>query len=113
MPVIGRGDLYGVNVRARQQFAKILVGRAILVAVILVHGLLALPSLGIMHVADGRDLDFGIPTKRAHVARALDAQADAPEHHAVRRCHGVCPAQDGRRNDQRKAEGTRRGGRSL
>ena len=100
MPVVGRGDLHGVDVLACDQFAEILVRGAILVVVELVHRLLGLQSLGLMHVADRHDLDLGVPTERPHVAHALNAQADAPQHHAVRRCDGIRPAQGRRRNDR-------------
>ena len=104
MPVIGRGDLHGVDVLAGHQLAEILVGRAVLVVVELVDRLLGLVPLGLVHVADGHDLDLGIPAEGPHVAHALDAQADAPQHHAVRRRHRARLAQGRRRHDRGKPE---------
>jgi hypothetical protein len=87
VPVIGGGDLDGVDVLAAHQFAEILDGRAVMVAVGLVHGLLGLEPLGFMHVTDGRNLDLAIGAEGPHVTRSLDSQTDASHHHAVgRRC---------------------------
>ena len=104
VPVVGDGDGHGVEVLARIELAEIVIGRAGLVAVLLVDHALGHGQRFFVEVADGHPLDLGLLEEALHVARAHHAEADAGHDDPVRRRDGPVLAQ-GRGLDDRRETG--------
>jgi hypothetical protein len=78
VPVVGGGNVNGVDVRAGQQVAEVVVGLAVLVAVVLIHPVLGVVTGALTHVADSDVLDVLAAEESPQVAASLVADADAP-----------------------------------
>ena len=83
VPMIGRGDMHRVDVRAGQQLAEVVVGLAVGVLVVFVHLALGLVAGALAHIADGHVLDIRTAQERALVAASHVADADAAHHDPV------------------------------
>ena len=81
VPMIGRGDIDSVNVRASQNLAEIIVGRTGRIAVIVVDDVFALLPPGLLHVAHGHELSVLAPEKHL----PPKTQADDAHDHAIAR----------------------------
>ena len=68
MPVIGSGDVDGVDVVPRQQFAEVDVRRAVAVAIVSIHPALAVFSPFLADVADGGIVHIGSAQKSVLIA---------------------------------------------
>ncbi len=83
MPMVGRGHDDGVDVVAREQFAVVVVGGAVLVAVVLVHEPLVFGQLLVVDVAKRDNLRGPVPDGVFHEAAGLPAAADDAHDDAV------------------------------
>jgi hypothetical protein len=114
VPAVTRGDAHRVDIFARQQVTKIVVGRTAtveaassLLGVRLFYrlcGILAAPGID---VADRNHLSFRILRERSAMPRSHRPDADAPHRDAIARCHGPISAQGaGRHNRSRNRNRT-------
>jgi hypothetical protein len=107
--MIGRGDMHRVDVRARQQLTKVVVGLAVGVLVVRVHLALGLVAGALSHIADGHILDIRTAQKRALVATAHVADTDAAHHDPIAGRRDILRTQGGRSDHVR--HGNRRASR--
>ena len=98
MPVVRCGDMHGVDVRSREQFAKIVVGPAVLVLVMVVDARLGLLPIGLADIAHGNVLHVFATEECSLVATPLVADPDAPHHDPVAG-RGTVGAAERRRSD--------------
>ena len=83
VPVVGRGDVDGVDIIAGEQFAEIDICCAVAVGILAVDPLLAFIPPLFSHVADGDILHVGAAEEGVLVAGAHVADADATHHDPV------------------------------
>ena len=76
VPVVRRGDANGVDIRAGEQVAEILVGLAVLVVVFLVHAVGGRLEVVRINVGDGQHAAIVVAQEVAQIAAALPADAD-------------------------------------
>ena len=79
MPVRARGDQHGIDIVAVQEFAKVAILRAVLVAVLLVGDFLDRIAARRLHVAHGDELDVVLLQEAAEVVRPPVSDADAAQ----------------------------------
>ena len=84
MPVGPGGDQHGIDIVAVEQFAKVAIHVAVLIAVLLVGHLLDRDAARFLHVADGHELDVLLFQEAAQVVGAAVADADAADARSVR-----------------------------
>ena len=83
MPVVGRGDMHGVNVLTGEQLAEVVIDLAIGVVIVVVGPLFRLSPLLVLHVANGDILHVFASQEFALVAGALIADANAGDDNPV------------------------------
>ena len=83
MPVVGGGNVNGIDVVAGQQFAEVVVGGTVAVAVAGVDPILRRLQVVLSHIAYRDILHVAAGQKGVLIAGALVADADPPEHHSV------------------------------
>ena len=125
VPMVGRGDVNGVDVVAGKQFSEIDVRCAVGVGILAVDAALALVPPLLPYIADGDILHVGPTEERVLIPRAHVADTDAPHHDPVasRRGRGIAEGLGGddvgggdrsTGGDARSLEkAATRGGRSL
>ena len=97
VPVVGRGDDDGIDVRARQEFAEIVVDGAALEfgaglsGVVLLHDAPVVLAPGGVHIADRNDPGVGELEEAVHEAPGLDSAPDEPEPDGVVGADGSGP----------------------
>jgi len=101
MPMVRRGDVHRVDIVAGQQFAKIIVGGAVLALVTLVHlGLFPIADIP-ANIAHRQVLHIRAAEETAKVPASLVAEADPAHADALARRNGAVPAQGAGRDEGR------------
>jgi hypothetical protein len=104
VPVVWRGDHHGIDILAGQHLVEIPGGKAILVAVVLVHGLLGAEQSAFVDVADREDLGGLLLAVECQVpGGAMIAHPDEPHGDAFAGWDLSIGAEYGRRNDRWEA----------
>jgi len=76
MPVVGHRQLHSIEIAPPDQLAKVMIGCAALVAVLVVNDLFGPVAMALVDVADGDHLHFGFAQKALHIPCSLRANAD-------------------------------------
>ena len=105
MPVVGRGDVNGVDIGPCQQLAEIVVRRAVGVAVVAINSGFAFVAHALAHIRDRDVLHIGAFQEIALIVRALAPDANSAHHDAIAGGRDIGIAERGRRNDIRRRNG--------
>ncbi len=102
--MVRRGDVHGIDIVAGEQFAKIIVGGAVLALVTLVHlGLFPIADI-LADIAHGEVLHIRAAQETAKVRASLVTEADPAHADALAGRDGAVPAQGARRDESGESQ---------